>query len=88
MEEAIQLRATFASSRAYPEAVKQNPCAAFRDFEQVAQGGYSAAWFRDYENFNDFVPAKDCFEHGVKMDWESCCYVSFSPKLQVILDIY
>ena len=77
--EAIYLRATFAASGAYPDQVKQNPRAAFRDFEQAARSGYNAAWFRlgrDYENFNDAVHAKDCFERGVKLGVESCCYVS------------
>jgi hypothetical protein len=76
--EAIYLRATFAASGAYPEHVRHSPRSAFRDFEQAARGGYATAWFRlgrDYENFNDFAHAKDCFERGVKQGVESCCYV-------------
>lgn len=75
--EAIYLRATFEASGAYPDYVKQNPRSAFRDFELAARSGFSQAWFRlgrDYENFNDFPHAKDCFERGVKLGVESCCY--------------
>lgn len=81
--EAIYLRATFASSGAYPDHVRQHPRSAFRDFEQAARAGYSAAWFRlgrDYENFNDFAHAKDCFERGIKLGVESCAYVSLFPS--------
>ena len=85
--EALYLRATFESSGAYPEHIKQNPRSAFRDFEAAARGGYSAAWFRlgrDYENFNDATHARDCFERGVKLGVESCAYVS-APSLLLVL---
>ena len=75
--EAVYLRATFEASGAYPDYVKQNPRSAFRDFELAARSGFSPAWFRlgrDYENFNDFPHARDCFERGVKLGVESCCY--------------
>lgn len=89
--EALYLRATFESSGAYPEHMKQNPRSAFRDFEAAARGGYAAAWFRlgrDYENFNDVAHAKDCFERGVKLGVESCAYVSLPQlKLQLKLTI-
>ncbi|KAF7970322.1 hypothetical protein HWV62_24400, partial [Athelia sp. TMB] len=77
LPEAVYLRATLAASGAFPELVKQNPRAAFRDFEAAARGGYAAAWFRlgrDYENFNDHPHAKDCFERGAKAGVESCVY--------------
>ena len=77
--EAIYLRATFCASGAYPDHVQQNPRIAFRDFEQAARAGYAQAWFRlgrDYENFNDATHARDCFERGVKLNVESCVYVS------------
>ena len=50
----------------------------FRDFEQAARAGYAQAWFRlgrDYENFNDALHARDCFERGLKLNVESCVYV-------------
>ncbi|KAG8216706.1 HCP-like protein [Butyriboletus roseoflavus] len=75
--EAIYLRATFAASGAYPDHVPHNPRLAFRDFEQAARAGYAQAWFRlgrDYENFNDAMHARDCFERGVKLNVESCVY--------------
>ncbi|KAF8643382.1 hypothetical protein AX16_009052 [Volvariella volvacea WC 439] len=75
--EATFFRATFAASGAYPEHIQRNPRIAFRDFEAAARAGYAAAWFRlgrDYENFNDFPHAKDCFERGVKLGVESCAY--------------
>lgn len=75
--EAIYLRATLESSGAYPDRIPHNPRQAFRDFETAARAGYAAAWFRlgrDYENFNDVVHAKDCFERGAKMGVESCVY--------------
>jgi hypothetical protein len=78
MAEAVYLRATLAASGAFPDLVRHNPRGAFRDFEQAARGGFSAAWFklgRDYENFNDQAHAKDCFERGVKLGVESCVYV-------------
>lgn len=80
--EAVYLRATFAASGAYPEQVKQNPRAAFRDFEAAARGGHAAAWFRlgrDYENFSDYAHARDCFERGARAGVESCVYVSGPP---------
>ncbi|KAG6854750.1 hypothetical protein C0991_001177 [Blastosporella zonata] len=75
--EAIYIRATFAASGAYPEHIQHNPRIAFRDFEAAARAGYAAAWFRlgrDYENFNDVIHARDCFERGVKLGVESCAY--------------
>lgn len=82
--EAIYLRATFSASGAYPDHVQHNPRVAFRDFEQAARAGYAQAWFRlgrDYENFNDAAHARDCFERGVKLNVESCVYVStFLPS--------
>ncbi|KAG1888068.1 HCP-like protein [Suillus subluteus] len=75
--EAIYLRATLESSGAYPDRIPHNPRQAFRDFEAAARAGYAAAWFRlgrDYENFNDAVHAKDCFERGAKLGVESCVY--------------
>ncbi|PFH49403.1 hypothetical protein AMATHDRAFT_147690 [Amanita thiersii Skay4041] len=75
--EATYLRATLASSGAFPDIVRQNLRAAFRDFETAARAGFAAAWFRlgrDYESFNDFAHAKECFERGVKLGVESCCY--------------
>lgn len=87
--EAIYHRATLAASGAYPDQVRHNPRAAFRDFEQAARAGYAAAWFRlgrDYENFNDVTHARDCFERGVKLNVESCTYVSvISWMKQMIL---
>lgn len=77
--EALFLRATFEASGAYPNFVPQNPRAAFRDFERAARAGFSAAWFklgRDYENFGDFVHAKDCYERGIRNNNENCLYVS------------
>ena len=76
--EAIYLRATFSASGAYPDHVQHNPRIAFRDFEQAARAGYAQAWFRlgrDYENFNDALHARDCFERGLKLNVESCVYV-------------
>lgn len=75
--EAVYLRATLESSGAYPDRIPHNPRQAFRDFEAAARAGYAAAWFRlgrDYENFNDAVHAKDCFERGAKLGVESCVY--------------
>ncbi|KAF8627542.1 hypothetical protein AX15_004377 [Amanita polypyramis BW_CC] len=75
--EAIYLRATFAASGAFPDFLRQNLRAAFRDFEAAARAGYASAWFRlgrDYESFNDFPRARDCFERGIKLGVESCCY--------------
>src|SRR6266550_6691402 len=87
--EAIYIRATLAASGAFPDLLRQNLRSAFRDFETAARAGYASAWFRlgrDYESFNDFARAKDCFERGVKLGVESCCYVrlfffSFHPLL-------
>lgn len=76
--EALYLRATLEASGAYPDRIPHNPRQAFRDFEAAARAGYAAAWFRlgrDYENFNDAVHAKDCFERGAKLSVESCVYV-------------
>ena len=76
--EAVYLRATLASSGAFPDLLRQNLRGAFRDFENAARGGHAAAWFRlgrDYESFNDFPHARECFERGVKLGVESCCYV-------------
>lgn len=76
--EAIYLRATLASSGAYPQHVPLNPRVAFRDFEQAARGGHAPAWFRlgrDYEGFGDDKHARTCFERGVKSGVESCLYV-------------
>jgi hypothetical protein len=76
--EALYLRATLEASGAYPDRISHNPRQAFRDFEAAARAGYAAAWFRlgrDYENFNDAVHAKDCFERGAKLGVESCVYV-------------
>lgn len=78
--EAVYMRGLFTSSGAYPEFIRPNPRAAFRDFELAAKGGYSPAWFRlgrDYESFDDFALAIDCFGRGVKSGVESCAYVSF-----------
>ncbi|KAG0706871.1 HCP-like protein [Suillus ampliporus] len=75
--EALYLRATLEASGAYPDRIPHNPRQAFRDFEAAARAGYAAAWFRlgrDYENFNDAVHAKDCFERGAKLGVESCVY--------------
>ncbi|TFK63725.1 HCP-like protein [Pluteus cervinus] len=75
--EAIYYRATFSASGAYPEHILHNPRLAFKDFEVSARGGYVQGWFRlgrDYENFNDASHARDCFERGVKLGSESCCY--------------
>ncbi|KAF8809152.1 HCP-like protein [Phlegmacium glaucopus] len=75
--EAISIRATLAATGAFPDFVKHNPRSAFRDFETAARGGFPAAWFklgRDYENFNDHVHARDCFERGVRLNVESCLY--------------
>ncbi|KIL58303.1 hypothetical protein M378DRAFT_332549 [Amanita muscaria Koide BX008] len=75
--EAVYLRATLAASGAFPDLLRQNLRSAFRDFETAARGGYATAWFRlgrDYESFNDHARAKDCFERGVKLGVESCCY--------------
>lgn len=76
--EAISIRATLAATGAFPDFVRHNPRSAFRDFETAARGGFPAAWFRlgrDYENFNDHVHARDCFERGVRLNVESCLYV-------------
>lgn len=81
--EAIYLRATLASSGAYPQQIPLNPRVAFRDFEQAARGGHSAAWFRlgrDYEGFGDDKHAKTCFERGVKAGIESCLYVGLNLR--------
>lgn len=75
--EAVYLRATLESSGAYPDRIPLNPRQAFRDFEAAARAGYAAAWFRlgrDYENFNDVIHAKDCFDRGAKLGVESCVY--------------
>src|SRR5439155_695899 len=72
---------------------RKSPRTAFRDFEAAARGGYAPAWFklgRDYENFGDFVHARECFERGVKLGVESCCYVSpiFSfDRIIVLTDV-
>lgn len=76
--EALYLRGTFANAGTYPEYVAPNPRTAFRDFEQAARNGHSAAWFklgRDYETVGDAAHARDCFERGVKYGVESCLYV-------------
>jgi hypothetical protein len=76
--EATYLRATFEATGAYPKFVQQSPRTAFRDFEKAARAGFSAAWFklgRDYENFDDFPHAKDCYERGIRNNNESCLYV-------------
>lgn len=76
--EALYLRGTFANSGSFPDHIPQNPRTAFRDFEQAARAGVSAAWFklgRDYEAVGDAPHAKDCFERGVKYGVESCLYV-------------
>ena len=78
LAEAIYLRATCEASGAYPQFIPQSSRSAFRDFEQSARSGYHAAWFklgRDYENFNDFNRAKNCFERGVTHGDERCLYV-------------
>lgn len=75
--EAISMRANLAATGAFPEFIRHNPRAAFRDFEAAARGGFAAAWFRlgrDYENFNDHAHARDCFERGIKLGVESCLY--------------
>ncbi|EIW78742.1 HCP-like protein [Coniophora puteana RWD-64-598 SS2] len=75
--EAIYLKATLEASGAYPDHVPHNPRMAFRDFEKSARAGFPLAWFRlgrDYENFNDFAHARDCFERGLKANVESCIY--------------
>ena len=76
--EAIYLRAVVTAAGSFPQHIQQNPRIAFRDFETAAKAGHHAAWFRlgrDYENFNDDVHAKECFERGVKLGVESCLYV-------------
>lgn len=75
--EATYLRATLASSGAWPDYVPPSPRAAFRDFEQAAKAGYPPAWFRlgrDYETVGDEKHARSCFERGVKHNVESCLY--------------
>ncbi|KAJ7487861.1 hypothetical protein FB451DRAFT_728615 [Mycena latifolia] len=67
--EALHLRATFASSGAYPSLIPANPRGAFRDFEAAARAGHAPAWFRlarDYEAFNDTPHALDCLARGAK----------------------
>ena len=86
--EAVYLRATFAASGAFPDFLRQNLRAAFRDFETAARAGYASAWFRlgrDYESFNDFPHARDCFDRGVKLGVESCCYVRSSFLQQALI---
>ena len=68
----------FSASGAYPDHVQHNPRIAFRDIEQAAGAGYAQAWLRlgrDYENFNDALHARDCFERGLKLNVKSCVYV-------------
>ncbi|KAF9524188.1 hypothetical protein CPB83DRAFT_861764 [Crepidotus variabilis] len=75
--EATSMRANLAASGAFPEYVRHNPRAAFKDYETAARGGFAGAWFRigrDYENFNDHLHARECFERGVKLNVESCLY--------------
>lgn len=75
--EAIYYQATLAASGAYPDQIPFNPRSAFKDFEASARAGYAPAWFRigrDYENFNDPEHAKECFERGIRLGVESCCY--------------
>ncbi|KAF8884266.1 hypothetical protein CPB84DRAFT_1636140, partial [Gymnopilus junonius] len=75
--EAIYMRAMLAATGGFPEFVRHNPRTAFRDFEAAARGGFGQAWFRlgrDYENFNDHVHARECFERGVRLGVESCLY--------------
>lgn len=82
--EAIYIRATLAATGAFPDFTRHNPRSAFRDFETAARGGFPAAWFRlgrDYENFNDHVHARDCFERGVRLNVESCLYVRYSISI-------
>ena len=39
---------------------------------------------RDFENFNDSTPARDCFERGLDLDFESCASVRTSlPSLYI-----
>ncbi|KAF5365120.1 hypothetical protein D9758_011028 [Tetrapyrgos nigripes] len=67
--EALYHRACLTSSGAFPEHIRQNPRAAFRDFETSARAGFGRAWFRigrDYEGFGDLAHAKECFERGCK----------------------
>jgi hypothetical protein len=78
--EAIYLCVTFSASGAYPDHVPHNPRIAFRDVEQAARAGYAQACFhlgRDYENFNDALHARDCFERGLKLNVELCLRKSF-----------
>ena len=85
--EALYLRATLEASGAYPDRIPHNPRQAFRDFEAAARSGFAAAWFRlgrDYENFNDAVHAKECFDRGSKLGVESCVYVCFLTLLCLI----
>ena len=76
--EVIYLRATFTASGVYPDHVQHDPRVAFRDFDQAARAGYAQAWFRldrDYENFNDGMHARVCFECGVELNVENSVYV-------------
>jgi hypothetical protein len=76
--EAIYVHGTFVASGAHPEFVYHSLRAAFRDFEQAARAGYAGAWFRLGRDYENFTHAIDCFERGVKLNVESCCYVSLS----------
>ena len=78
LAQAIHLRATCEVSGMYPQHIPQSSRSAFRDFEQVARNRFHAAWFkpgRDYENFNDILHTKSCFDRGIKIGDERCLYV-------------
>ena len=73
--EVIAMRAILAATGAFPEHVTHDPCTAFRDFHFAAKNGFTRAYFnlgRDFENFDDHVHAKRCFEKGVGRNVESC----------------
>ncbi|ESK92306.1 chitin synthase activator [Moniliophthora roreri MCA 2997] len=77
LPEALFHRACITASGAFPAQIKQNPRAAFRDFESSARGGYPRAWYRigrDYESFGDVTRARECFERGVSKGEPGCMY--------------
>ncbi len=79
--EAIYHRAVFAASGSFPEYVKRDQQAAFKDFEVAARNGYNTAWFkigRDYERVNQIERARKCYERGVKFKETNCLYVSIT----------
>ena len=83
--QAIYLRGLFAASGSFPNYVKRDQQAAFKDFEVAARNGYDIAWFKlggDYERVNQTARARECYEQGVKIKEKNCLYVCITPPVK------